>query len=400
MNCINKIWCRTYQGVFRVVTRLMPWKTPELISGNGSITKLAPFIKEKGLSRVLIVTDKVILSLGLCDSLLEGLSKEGIFYAIYDKTVPNPTINNIEEGLALYIENNCDSIIAFGGGSAMDCAKIIGARVARPNKPVSKMKGLFKVLKKLPPLFAIPTTSGTGSEATIVAVISNSDTHEKYPINDFALIPDYAVLDPQLTEKLPKHITSTTGLDALTHAVEAYIGQSTTKYTRDMALKATKLIFGNLKEAYDNGSNLDARNNMQLASYYAGIAFTRAYVGYVHAIAHTMGGLYGTPHGLANAIILPYLLDFYGKSAYKPLAEMADYIGIEGDTQEVKAQAMIAAIKELNVYMDIPKKIKDLKEEDFYLIAKRALQEANPLYPVPKLFGKEEIIEILKQLKA
>lgn len=399
MNPLFKIWCRVYQATFKIASGILPWRVPELITGSGSIKKLPAFIKEKGIANVLIVTDKQLMSLGLLNSFFEGLEKENITYTLYDKTVPNPTIDNIEEALLLYNENNCEGIIAFGGGSPMDCAKIVGARVARPNKPVTKMRGLFKVIKAIPPLFAIPTTSGTGSEATLAAVISNSITHEKYPINDFCLIPRYAVLDPELTLKLPKHITSTTGIDALTHAVEAYIGRSNSKLTKEKALDAIKLIFDNIKTAYDKGDDIDARNNMQLASYYAGIAFTRAYVGYVHAIAHTLGGLYGTPHGLANAVILPYLLDYYAESAYKPLAEIADFIGIKGDNEGDKAKKFIVAVKALNKYMQIPEKIKDLKEEDFDIIVKRALKEANPLYPVPKLCGKEELLEIVKQLK-
>ena len=398
MNPLFKVYCRVYQFAFKIASGIWPRRMPELLSGSGSIKQLPAFIKKKEISKVLIVTDKVIMKLGLGDSLIKGLEQEGITYAIYDETIPNPTINNIEDALKLYKDNEAQAIIALGGGSPMDCAKGVGARVARPNKPVAKMKGLFKVLKATPPIFAIPTTSGTGSEATLAAVISNSETHEKYPINDFALIPKYAVLDPELTIKLPKHITSTTGMDALTHAVEAYIGRSNTKLTRDMSLKAINLIFDNLKVVYDKGDNLEARNNMQMASYYAGIAFTRAYVGYVHAIAHTLGGLYGAPHGLANAVILPYVLDAYEDSVRKPLAEIADYLGIKGNTEAEKADIVIAKIKEYNKYMDIPKKIKELKAKDYDIIITRALKEANPLYPVPKLFGREEIAEILKQI--
>ena len=263
------------------------------------------------------------------------------------------------------------------------------------------MKGNLKVLKKLPPLFAVPTTAGTGSEATLAAVISNSETHEKYPINDTSLIPHYAVLDPVLTKGLPKHITSTTGIDALTHAVEAYIGKSNTAETEKMAKDAVKLIFGNLKEAYDNGDNLEARKNMQLAAFYAGIAFTRAYVGYVHAVAHTLGGMYSVPHGLANSVILPYVLEYYGEAAHKRLAELADLVGItsDGDTDAAKADKFIKAIKDMNESMQIPNKIKGIKDEDIPIMVKRALKEANPLYPVPKFMGAEEITEIFRIIK-
>lgn len=241
-------------------------------------------------------------------SLLEALEHQQIAYTIYQDTVPNPTIANVEEARALYLENHCQAIIGFGGGSSMDCAKICAARIAKPRQPIHKMKGILKIHKKLPLLIAIPTTAGTGSETTVTAVITNSDTHHKYPINDFCLIPDYAVLDAQVTLGLPAHLTATTGMDALTHAVEAYIGGTTTRYTRRMAEEAVTLIVQHLKHAYDDGNNKDAREKMLRASFCAGIAFTRSYVGYVHGIAHSLGGQYGIPHGLANAVILPHML--------------------------------------------------------------------------------------------
>ena len=300
----------------------------------------------------------------------------------------------------MYKENACEGIIAFGGGSPMDCAKGVGCRVARPGKTIPQMKGTLKVMKKLPVIFAIPTTSGTGSEATVAAVVSNPETHEKYPINDPVLIPKYAVLDPTLTLGLPKHITSTTGMDALTHAVEAYIGKSNTPKTRDWSVKATKLIFENLKAVYDDGSDVKKRKNMQWASFFAGEAFTRAYVGYVHSIAHTLGGQYGVPHGLANAVILPHVLDYYGASVYQPLSELANAVGIKGASAEAKAKAFIQAIKDMNAYMDIPTQIKGIKEEDIPQMVERSYKEANPLYPVPKFMGKEEMAAMYREISA
>ena len=273
--------------------------------------------------------------------------------------------------------------------------------MARPNKPIPKMKGLLRVMKKLPPLIAIPTTSGTGSEATLAAVISNPDTHEKYPINDPVLIPHYAVMDPLLTVGLPKHITSTTGMDALTHAVEAYIGSENTRNTKKYAIEATQLVFKYLKRAYDNGQDKEARNMMQKASLLAGMAFTRAYVGYVHAIAHSLGGFYGVPHGYANAVILPHVIEAYGEKAYKKLAQLADAVGIQGKDDAEKAKAFIQAIKDLNASMDIPTRIEGkwtIKEEDIPTMVERALSEANPLYPVPVIWGKEEMTAMYHEI--
>lgn len=397
MNVIYKTFCRTYQGVFRVVMPLLGIRAPELIQGENSVLKLPAFIKSKGIDNVLIVTVKPLV--GMLAGLKEELEKEGIKYAVYDGTVVNPTIDNVEEALAIYKENDCKALIAFGGGSALDCAKGVGARVVNPNKSMRKMGGLLKVGKKLPLLFAIPTTAGTGSEATVVAVITDSASHEKYNINDPRLLPPYAVLDPVLTKSLPKELTAATGMDALTHAVEAFIGKSNTKETEKYALDAAKLIFGNLKAAYDNGGDLTARNNMQLAAFYAGVAFTKAYVGYVHALAHRLGGRYNTPHGLANAVLLPHVLELYGASAHRRLAILADAVGITGGTDAEKASKLIAAIKELNDYMGIPKTIAAIKEEDIPGMVRSALKEANPLYPVPRIMGAEELSTMYYAIK-
>lgn len=398
MGFLFRAYCKVYQKIIYLACFLLDFSEPECLKGTGSIKKLPDFIKSKGFNNVLIVTDGGLMKLGLLNGLFEALKAEGVDYSLYDKTVPNPTVNNIEEGVKLYKENNCQAIVAFGGGSSMDCAKGIGARIAKPKQSVNKMGGVLKIIKKTPTMFAIPTTAGTGSETTLAAVITDSDTHFKYAINDPVLIPDYAVLDPELTLKLPKHITSTTGMDALTHAVEAYIGHSNTKKTKMKAENATKLIFDNIKLAYDDGSNIVARENMQIAAFDAGVAFTRAYVGIVHAIAHSLGGQYGVPHGLANAVILPHALTWFGSSAYKRLAKLATIVGIEGDTDEVKAKAFIQAIKDYNAYMNIPEFIDGIKVEDIPTMAEHAYKECNPLYPVPRFMSREEFIKMYYQI--
>lgn len=395
-------YCRTYQNVMKMATGVLDWSEPQLIKGAGAVTKLPQVIKELGYNNVLVVTDKGLMGLHLLDSMFEELKNNDIAYVVYDGVQPNPTIDNIEEARNLYLGNGCQAIIAFGGGSPMDCAKACGARIARPNTEIPKMRGVLKVLKKIPTLFAVPTTAGTGSEATLAAVVSNPKTHEKNAINDPVLRPKYAVLDPALTLGLPPHITSTTGMDALTHAVEAYIGNSNTADTEEKARMATKMIFANLETAYKDGKNVEARENMLLASYYAGVAFTRAYVGYVHAIAHNLGGMYGIPHGLANAVILPYVLDYYGESAYKRLAELAEVAELDcaGKSDEEKAKMFIAEIRRMNKDMNIPDKFEQIKEADISLIADRALKEGNPLYPVPKIMDKAECVAIIRQLMA
>lgn len=398
MPYLNKLYCRLYQGVMRAAVNLLDWTPPAVIKGAGCVNKLPVVIKENGISNILVVTDKGLMKIHLLDTLLKELEAQGIKYIVYDGVQPNPTIGNIEEAKNLYTVNGCDGIIAFGGGSPMDCAKAAAARIVKPHKSIPQMKGVLKVRKKLPPFFAVPTTAGTGSETTIVAVVSNPETHEKYAITDPVLCPKYAVLDPELTIGLPPHITSTTGMDALTHAVEAYIGKSNTKKTEEYALKSTKLIFENICTAFSDGKNMDARENMLLASHYAGIAFTRAYVGYVHAIAHRLGGMYGVPHGLANSIILPNVLEFYGKSAHARLARLAEYVGISGSSDSEKAAAFIDKIKDLNKKMNIPETIDKIQINDIPLIAKHAMAEGNPLYPVPKIMNRKECEALLKRL--
>ena len=383
----------------KLAANALPWRKPKLIEGEGCIAQLPGCLNEKGITNVLLVTDKGIMALGLADNLLDMLRNAGIKVAVYDKTVPNPTIDNIEEALAMYKENSCGGLIAIGGGSAMDCAKGVGARVARPRKQIRRMKGLLKVMLPLPPLYAIPTTAGTGSEATVASVVVDSRTREKYAIMDPALIPHTAILDPLLTVKLPPSITATTGMDALTHAVEAYIGRSNTRETREMAKMTVALVFENLYTAYTDGTNTIARANMQRAAYYGGIAFTRAYVGNVHAIAHTLGGMYNVPHGLANAVILPLVLDDFGESIYKPLSELADVASLpDGDTVESKAKAFIAAIRDMNFRMGIPTTIEGIKEEDIPIMAEHAYKEANPTYPVPRIFTREDFASVYLRL--
>ena len=395
---MKKLWYRLNQKVLKLAMCFMDWSEPELLEGEDAVLRLPSFIKNKGINRVLVVTDKGLMNLHLLDPMFEELKKEHLEYVIYDGVQPNPTIPNIEECKDIYIKNNCQGLIAFGGGSPMDCAKAAAARVVKPKQSVRKMRGYLKVGKKLPPFFAVPTTAGTGSEVTLAAVVTDPETHEKNAIADPCLRPKYAVLDPKLTIGLPPHITSTTGMDALTHAVEAYIGKSNVKSTRKYAEEATILIHKNLEIAYRDGKNIEARSNMLKASFYAGAAFTRAFVGYVHAIAHNLGGMYGTPHGLANAVILPYVLEWYGKAAYKPLAKLADLIGITDENMSIeeKGKAFINEIKRMNQAMNIPEKFDFIKEEDIPLLVKRALKEGNPGYPVPKIMNKKDCESVIR----
>ena len=398
----NKLYCRGFQFCLRIGSLFLDWSQPEMVTGEDSVLKISDILKKENKKNVLIITDNGLKSLGLIDALVSSLEENGIKVSVFSDVQPNPTIENTEDAKECYLKNGCEAIIAFGGGSPMDCAKGAGARISNPGRSINSMRGLFHVRKRLPLLIAVPTTAGTGSETTIAAVITDSETHEKSAMNSSKLRPVYAVLDPKLTVGLPKKITSTTGLDALTHAVEAYIGGSNTSSTRKNAEKAVKLIFDNLEKAYEDGKNIKARNDMLVGSFCAGVAFTRAYVGYVHCIAHQLGGLYGVPHGLANAVILPYVLEYYGEKAYKRLARLADVAGIGKNlsTDEEKAKAFIDEIKAMERRMEIPEKFEQIKEEDIPTIVERALKEGNPLYPVPKIMSPEDCEKVVRQLMA
>lgn len=400
-----------------VLGRIMPIPIPRVISGAGSTSKVAALLRELGCKKPLMVTDENLVKFGLVKPCLDALTADGCQYEVFDKVLPNPASELVEDGYAMYQKGGCDCIIAFGGGSPMDTAKVIGAKVSNP-KNVEAYEGFFNVNmgglgKSLPPLIAVPTTAGTGSETTVAAIISIKAKNKKIAIADLGLVPKVAVLDPTILEKLPKAVTSATGMDALTHAIESFIGGWSTPFTREKSLAATGKVFRHILTTYHDGSNFAAREHMLNASYEAGLAFTRANVGYVHAIAHQLGGMFHTAHGDANAMLLPYLLDMYieaeGPSTdlhcthlYCELAHaagLADSIPSEAKDKCALARRFVARIRELNVEMCLPTEVKDMKAEHVRDVATRALREAHgelhgfsrPLahmldlgYPVPK----------------
>ena len=395
--------CRVYQSALYLACFFLNWRKPKIISGEGCISSLGDSLPEG--SRALIVTDGGIRSLGLIDGLLEGLSKNNVIYNVYDKVTPNPTISCVEDGVKLALnmgfEPKKDAVIAVGGGSPIDCAKLIAARLVCRNKSISDMAGLLHVRRRLPDLYAAPTTSGTGSETTLAAVVTDSETRHKYPVNDTVLIPRYAVLDPALTRGLPQSLTASTGMDTLCHAVEAYIGHSNTRQTKKDALETVRLVFSALPEAYSDGNNIQARADMQKAAYLGGRAFTRAYVGAIHAVAHSLGAFYNVPHGLANAIIMPYVLRYYGKSAHKRLAELCDAAEITvpaNATDAQKATAFIDAIEAMNDSFGFAKGFPELKEEDIPALVEHACKETNPLYPTPRVIDRNDFRNIYSLL--
>lgn len=390
MNLIQHICCRAYQGIFRAALPFLPYREPEILH---RCEGLPDTLKQHKIKKTLIVTDPGIVACGLITKITSVLAKEKISYSVYDQTSANPTVRNVEEALALYQKEHCQALLAIGGGSAMDCAKALGARIACPKKTLGQLKGTLHVLHRIPLLIAVPTTAGTGSENTLAAVITDSEKKHKYVLNDFVLIPRYAILDAELTYSLPPHLTATTGMDALTHAVEAYIGRSTTKETREKALLAVKTIYQNIETAYHDGHNHAAREQMLNAAYLAGFAFSRSYVGYVHAVAHSLGGQYNIPHGLANAVLLPEVLESYGSCIHQKLHMLGCAAGVCTEQDSIKAGAgkFIASIRTLNKNMGIPDFLSGIQERDIETMSVHAAKEANPLYPVPKLMTRREL---------
>lgn len=391
---------RVYQAVSSIFQKLLPWRQSELIIGEEPYRKLAIQIVHDEIGKIFIITTNGFVKRKTLDELLMELDREGIAYSIFDGVMPNPTVTDVESALEQYKAHGSEGLIAFGGGSVMDLAKAVGARVARPNKSVNQMAGLLKVRKKIPKLYAIPTTAGTGSETTVAAVIVDDKTRHKYAINDLSLIPSYAILSPEITVGLSPNLTATTGMDALTHAVESYTNLFAPKVARENAKRAVKLIFENLERAYDDGTDIEARKNMLEASYYAGAAFTRAYVGNVHAVAHTLGGMYDVAHGFANAVLLPIVLREYGDAVDKSLSELAELVGIGGNSEKESAEHFISAIESMNAKMNIPKKFENtIRDEDIPQLIDWAISEANPLYPVPVIWNRAQYEKIYNMVK-
>ena len=394
MNIFYKMYARIYQGFFRMALPILPYRNPKILDDTSKIVEILKNKKNKPL----IITDRFLYNSDLLNNLLDSLRANNMPYEVFEDVLPNPTSDIVHNALDLFRKSNCDSLIAFGGGSVMDTAKAVGALVARPKKTLAQLGGILKIRKKIPLLIAVPTTCGTGSETTLASVITDSETRHKYAINDFPLIPSYAVLDYKLVLKLPANLIATTGLDALTHAVEAFIGRSTTKDTRRDAMEAIKVIFDNLLDAVNHDEK--ALNNMLYASHLAGRAFSKSYVGYVHAIAHSLGGKYNIPHGYANAVILPHVLKEYGSKINKKLGRIIDYINTNNKLSlEEKASLFMEKLDDLESKLNIDKYISSINTADIDEMARYACKEANPLYPVPVLWDLKKMKSMYYKIK-
>ena len=398
-NYIYKVATKIGNEGFSIAGKCVPWNEAERITGPGCRREIPRIMKELGASKVLVVTDSY-LGEHVAPEIMEIMKEQGVDTVLYDGVKPNPTSDIVYEIRGIYEEQGCDGFLAIGGGGPIDAAKAAGCLAVRPHAKLNNLAGVLKVLHKLPPFLAVPTTSGTGSETTMAAVITDSETHHKYPIMDPLIIPKVAVLDPELLVSLPPGLTATTGMDVLTHAVESYLSWTNqTQKSEDYAEEATLEVFEYLERAYNHPDDLEAREKMMDAAFKAGWSFGRTGVGNVHAIAHTLGGLYNTPHGLANAVILPIVLEDYGKAVYDKLAKLAILTGVKTDgTPEEKAKAFIAEVYAMNERMGIPRKL-EIHEEDIPQMIKWAMHECNPIYPVPVTYDAARFRRVIDRIR-
>lgn len=392
-----KLFSRIYQKIMKVACYFIKWPKPFVIEGTNSSLEIVNVIKENKLQRPLIIVDPFIDQIGLMKQTLDSLDQNNIKYIKNIDVKSEPNVLMIEDIVSIYKESNCDSIIAVGGGSIIDTAKLVGARVTNPNKSISKMKGVLKVRKQIPFTITIPTTSGSGSECTVAAVVK--DGHSKYAVNSPKLVPNVAVLDPMFTISLPASLTLTTGMDALTHAIECYIGNSNTKTTYQDSIEAISLILNSLESLLANAQDVEKRLQMQKASYLAGAAFTRGYVGYVHSIAHALGAYYNIPHGEANAVLLPLVLEKYKEKIKNKMLKLVDKLDESNLPNEEKLSLFYSKIKSLSLKVKKSIGFTKIDSKDYQELIKHIQKETWPLYPVPRYLEDSELIDIFEKVK-
>lgn len=388
-------------GLTKPVFSLIQKPVPVTHIGPGKVDKVSEIIKMNHLDNVLVITDAGLVGLGLLDAMFQSFEENGIRYSLYDQVKPDPTYTIAREGLKMCKENKCQGIVAFGGGSVIDTAKAVSVAYTN-NKEPQAFKGVKKVKKLGMPFIAIPTTAGTGSEATLVSVISDPVTHQKTTMIDPKLVPNFAVLDPELTVGLPPHITASTAIDALTHAIEAYISKNATEETKKYSEISIKLIYDHLENVYNNPKDIEGREALLVASFYGGLAFTRAFIGYVHAFAHNVGGKFGVPHGLANAVLLPHIMAFSKSSCEKDFAKLAELVNVcdKHDSNSAKADKFIQSLFDLNKKLEIPQRLEKFDKGAIADIRKAGFKECHGAYPVPKYLTAKQADEILGKICA
>ena len=390
---------RVRQAIFSPIQKTQLYMQPRMIKGEHALLDLVDVLKEKHLTHYMIVTTPGFIKRGTLQSFFEALTQNDIQYSIFHDVKPDPEISDVEKLKEMFIKDGCQALIAIGGGSAIDCSKAALACVPMKNLDVKTVLHTGRVSKQLPLLIAVPTTAGTGSEVTAGAVITDPIKKRKYALSHLFLIPKYAVLDASLLTSLPAKMTAYSGMDALTHAIEAYINCFNNRKTNEYALCAIKSIFQYLVPSFEDGLNMQYRLELLEASYNAGVAISNNYVGYVHAIAHGIGGMYHLQHGMINAIILPIVLEEYGDAITKKLVHIADIIGINGCTDKEKVERFIRKLKELNRIFSIPTSIPEIKDEDIHYLAIGAEKEGNPSYPTPVTWDVEQFEKVIRKIK-
>ncbi|MGR5168596.1 iron-containing alcohol dehydrogenase [Vibrio astriarenae] len=396
---MKQILYRSYTWGLKIAAKVIPMPKPTLFSGVGAVDELCEAIAELGYQQVLFVTDQGLVDLGLAQQVISSANQSGLRLVLYSDVQPDPTYEHVERGLSQYRDQSCQAILALGGGSSMDCAKVIAARVTN-SWSIKRLAGLFRVWRAPAPLFVIPTTAGTGSEVTIAAVVSEPSSHQKTPLIDPKLVPLMAAIDPSLMTGLPPKITAETGIDALTHAIEAYVSINASPETKAYSVASVKLIFKHLPLVVEQGDNLNSRLKMSMASYYAGLAFTKASLGYVHAFSHNLGAKYGIAHGLGNALALLPVLRLSLPSIQPQLAELWEAISDQCElSKDDKANRFLHQLEQLMDQVGLEKSSPLVQETDFDALVTSILQEAHWNYPVPQFMNEIECRSILKQLQ-
>jgi len=379
--------------------KLLPRNAPLVFKGPGSAITLCEQVSLLGLKKVILVTDDFLGSSGVLDGIKHTLTDTGVAYTVYTGVEPDPNFSQVQEGEALLRSEKCEAVIAVGGGSVLDAAKMMALLHTNPGD-LDAFDGIQKSKHAPLPIFAIPTTAGTGSEITLAAIISDPVTHGKVPVIDSKMIPGYVALDAEIMKGMPPGITAATGMDALTHAVESYLSTASTESTELQARAAVRLIFANLTRAWHDGNDMKARDAMAMAAFYAGAAFGKTSVGYVHGIAHQLGRVCHTPHGNANAMVLPEVLTAYGSCIHGRLADLAKLTGIgtPGDDEASLARQFIQRIADMRAEMHLPLKPEALPAAEVTGIVNEAIKEAGDLYPVPRYLSEAEISRIVRGL--
>ncbi|AIQ36259.1 1,2-propanediol oxidoreductase [Paenibacillus sp. FSL R5-0345] len=370
------------------------------IMGKGCLQEIGPYIQELNLKKALVVTDKFLMKSGIAGKLLAVLDDAGIEYAIYDEVKPNPTCNNVHDGVDYLQAQNCDYLISIGGGSPQDTAKAIGI-IATNGGHIKEYEGVHKSKHKSLPIVAVNTTAGTSAEVTINYVITDEERKVKMVMVDKNSIATISVNDPELMVDKPAALTAATGMDALTHAIEALVTPGAYPVTDATALAAVEIIFANLARTVKNGHDIEAREQMVYAIFLGGLAFNNAGLGYVHAMAHQLGGVYDLPHGVCNAMLLPYVEEENAKYVPEKFRAIAKAIGlnVEDQTDKQCADFVIESIKALSTEVGIPSKLSELgvEEVDLDLLAENSMKDAcapgNPFIPT-----KEEVIALFKKI--